>query len=281
MLPGISQEGLWALVRLVTNSMTVTDLKLRKGLNLTNANLNLSNMANGTSLLYIRRYRLKVVDLINVILDWDDARYQPRDVQHWHDLCNAAQDVNDWVYVRYVGQKLIGGTRTCNLLVTASVRIDHQSGYPVEIGPFTVNFKSTPNTSTYLDSLSLEATKKLLQDDESFRVERGPLLPQFCQLQLKLQAMSTYTMCCSSSPIGPVMQTLPYTIWTLYDYDNSQATPSQEKIGSRLFQMVATAVVKDGPEVKLKKQEVEMLMNRVREDCSGCHPNKHHYDDEG
>jgi hypothetical protein len=51
MLPGISQEGLLALVRLVTNSMTVTDLELRKGLNLTNANLNLSNMANGTSLL--------------------------------------------------------------------------------------------------------------------------------------------------------------------------------------------------------------------------------------
>jgi hypothetical protein len=75
-------------------------------------------------------------------------------------------------------------------------------------------------------------------------------------------------MCCSSSAIGPVMQTLPYTIWTLYDYDNSQATPSQEKIGSRLFQMVATAVVKDGPEVKLKKQEVEMLMNRVREDIA-------------
>lgn len=32
--------------------------------------------------------------------------------------------------------------------------------------------------------------------------------------------------------------------------------------------MVATAVVKDGPKAKSKKQEVDLLMNRVREDIA-------------
>ncbi|CAO3669214.1 unnamed protein product [Umbelopsis vinacea] len=177
-----------------------------------------------------------------------------------------------WIAVKSLvddgAKKLVVGTRTCNLPVTSSVRIDHQSDHSVEIGPFMANFQPTPNTSIYLDSLSVEASRKLLQDDECFRMERGPFLPQLRQLRSKFHTMSTYTMCRSSSSIGSVMQTLPYTIWTLHDYDSNQTTPSQEKIGSRLFQMVASAVIKDGSKAKLKKQDVEVLMNCVREDIA-------------
>ncbi|KAF7727540.1 hypothetical protein EC973_007413 [Apophysomyces ossiformis] len=166
------------------------------------------------------------------------------------------------------GQKLKIGTRTCNLLVTSSVRIDNGSGYAPELGPFTRNFRPSEKTKTFLDSASLASGKEMLEDDECRRVDRGRFLFQLRQLRSKFHALSSYTMCRASSTFTPGMEMMPYTVWTLFDYDCGQSISSQEKIGSRLFQVLAASVVKSGRDARLKREEVETLQDSTRAEGS-------------
>jgi hypothetical protein len=62
------------------------------------------------------------------------------------------------------------------------------------------------------------------------------------------------------------MQTMPSSIWTLFDLDTNQITPSQEKLGSKLFQMIAIAVMKFGKAAQLSRTDVEQLQACLKAD---------------
>jgi hypothetical protein len=105
--PDISQEGLWAMVRLATDSLSVPDLDIAKALSLVQASNmdSLQNLTNGNFLLYIRSYRMQVRTLARLLNDWETKGYQPSESQTWFDKCVSAQeDDTQWINIRYVGQ---------------------------------------------------------------------------------------------------------------------------------------------------------------------------------
>ncbi|KAI9591644.1 hypothetical protein BDF19DRAFT_339226, partial [Syncephalis fuscata] len=67
---------------------------------------------------------------------------------------------------------------------------------------------------------------------------------QLRQVRSKFHCPSTYTLCRSSSAATNSVTRRPFTIWTLADYEISRLT--QAKIGSQLFQTIATAVINNG-----------------------------------
>ncbi|ORE00853.1 hypothetical protein BCV72DRAFT_237333 [Rhizopus microsporus var. microsporus] len=141
------------------------------------------------------------------------------------------------------GQKLVIGTRTSNFLVTSSIRLDRQS---VNIGPVTTHFRPTTSTKIFLDCLSIELAKSLLDNTKINRAQSLPSLYQLKQVRSKFDCLSTYTMCRSSSTMASPLKLQPTTIWTLVDQDSNHTTMSQEKVGSLLFRTIALQVIRHG-----------------------------------
>jgi hypothetical protein len=69
--------------------------------------------------------------------------------------------------------------------------------------------------------------------------------------------------------IASQLELQPLTIWTLSDQESSQASISQEKVGSLLFREIATQVIKDGEHAVLKLETLLKLMTRTKEGAVG------------
>lgn len=141
------------------------------------------------------------------------------------------------------GLKLTIGSRTCNFLVTSSLRLDIIS---INLGPSTTHFTPSQNTKLFLDVSSIDACKSKLSSPTLSRSQLMPSLYLLRQVRSKFNHLSTYTMCQSVSTISSQLELQPLTIWTLSDQESNQPSMSQEKIGSLLFREIATQVIKDG-----------------------------------
>ncbi|KAI8639730.1 hypothetical protein BD408DRAFT_434941 [Parasitella parasitica] len=127
------------------------------------------------------------------------------------------------------GKKLIIGTRTCNFLVTSSMRMDVHS---VNLGPSTTHFTPTNKTRLFLDKASLDIVKPMLINETVNKCQQMPILYQLRQSRSKFDRLSTYTKCRASSSFTshPFLQ--PTTIWTLSSQnDSTLINLAQEKLG--------------------------------------------------
>ncbi|CEG83034.1 hypothetical protein RMATCC62417_17012 [Rhizopus microsporus] len=136
------------------------------------------------------------------------------------------------------GQKLILGTRTCNLLVTSSMWLDKES---VNLGLSTTHFAPSKKMHVFIDLESIHSVKSMLSNKRQASAQDMPLLYQMRQLRSKFHLLSTYTKCCASASITSRLELQPSTIWTLSDNDSPQHILSQDKVGSILFHMIAVA----------------------------------------
>lgn len=160
--------------------------------------------------------------------------------------------------------KLVIGTRTGNMLITASARLDVKS---VNIGVSTEHFRATNETSIYLDKRSIHLAQDILDLDwtNCEQVQPGPSLAHLRQVRSKFYATSTYIRSRASLDITSSLHLRPSTIWTAFDHDSQQQTPSQEEIGSRLFQIIATTVFRDHRDAVLAKRDVLQLLTMCKE----------------
>ncbi|KAI8084451.1 uncharacterized protein BX664DRAFT_351255 [Halteromyces radiatus] len=92
------------------------------------------------------------------------------------------------------------------------------------------------------------------------QVQVDSALPHLRQLCSKFNVFSTYLRSHAPSDITSPLNLRPSTIWTAFDHDSPQQTLSQEKIGSRLFQILATAGFQYYQEAVLAKSDVEKFM---------------------
>lgn len=121
------------------------------------------------------------------------------------------------------GKKLIIGTRTCNFLITSSMRLD------VNLGTATAHFTPSTNTRLFLDRATLDIVKSMLGNQTVNERQQMPILYQLRQLRSKFDQLSTYTKgrASSSSTSCPLLQP------TLSPQNGSTSTNlSQEKIGN-------------------------------------------------
>ncbi|KAG0165829.1 hypothetical protein DFQ29_001312 [Apophysomyces sp. BC1021] len=159
------------------------------------------------------------------------------------------------------GQKLVLGTRTCNLLVTSSLRLDKES---VNLGPSTTHFAPSEKTRVFVDLESIHSAKSMLPNKRQTSAQDMPLLYQMRQLRSKFHSLSTYTKCRASASIASRLELQPSTIWTLSDNDSPQHIPSQDKVGSILFRTIAVAVNCHGKDAALSRDEVESVRALVK-----------------
>ncbi|KAI8144678.1 hypothetical protein BJV82DRAFT_605820 [Fennellomyces sp. T-0311] len=80
--------------------------------------------------------------------------------------------------------------------------------------------------------------------------------------------MSTYMRTRANSARTLRLQLRPCTIWTLLDYDSAQQTNCQEKVGSALFQEVATADFMNGSSVALNRESVKKPRGLLAKACA-------------
>ncbi|GAA5799033.1 hypothetical protein HPULCUR_004442 [Helicostylum pulchrum] len=156
------------------------------------------------------------------------------------------------------GKKLIIGTRTCNFLVTSSMRLDVHS---VNLGPSTTHFTPTNKTRLFLDKASLDIVKPMLRNETVNECQQMPILYQLRQLRSKFDRLSTYTKCRASSSFTshPFLQ--PTTIWTFSSQNGSTLINlSQEKIGALIFRTLAIRVCKDGAHASLDRVAVDEIV---------------------
>ncbi|CAO3601382.1 unnamed protein product [Absidia cylindrospora] len=158
--------------------------------------------------------------------------------------------------------KLVVGTRTCNFLVTSSLRLDANS---VNMGPSTTHFapSSAITSRLFLDTSSIQLATALLNDTNTMQSQEMAVLFQLKQVRSKFDCLSTYTLCRSSSTLSSYMELQPATIWTLCENDSQQkkSMRSQEKIASGVFRLIAVEVIKKGKLACLVKEELEDLLS--------------------
>ncbi|KAG1527548.1 hypothetical protein G6F52_001440 [Rhizopus delemar] len=154
------------------------------------------------------------------------------------------------------GDKLVIGTRTCNFLITSSIRLDKQS---VNLGPVTSHFMPTKSTKVFLDIHSIDLAMPLLNDPSVRCSQSMPSLYQLRQVRSKFDYTSTYTMCRASSAVASSLKLQPSSIWTLSDQDSNNAGMSQEKVGSLMFRTIAIQVINDGENAVLQHKDVKRI----------------------
>lgn len=156
------------------------------------------------------------------------------------------------------GSKIKIGTMVSDVLVTASIEIGDST--VVNIGSSSQNFKTTKDTRIYLDTDSLDRSKRLLRDTLCCQLSSFDALAQLKQVRSKFDHISTYTMCRASSSFTNNHLCRPYTIWTLADYDSPQVVESQAKKASKAFQHIGLSVIRSGPQAELDVGQIQQIL---------------------
>lgn len=158
-------------------------------------------------------------------------------------------------------KQLVIGTRSCNVLVTSSMRLDISS---INVGAFTRHFEPSDNTRIFLTIAGLKHAGEALVDKTLNQSQTMPALFQLKQVRSKFHRLSTYGMCRASSSFSRLLQYQPTTIWTLCEQDSNQQTDSAAKLASRVFRVIALEVIKHGPEARLVLKDVKEIVDRVQ-----------------
>ncbi|KAG1458111.1 hypothetical protein G6F46_002123 [Rhizopus delemar] len=172
------------------------------------------------------------------------------------------------------GTKLILGTKTFNGLITSSLRLD-KSNDP-EIGPTTssscleTSVKSF-NTQLFIKESAWHAASESAINENTKVISSYDSLFQLRQLRTRFQHQSTYIRCRSFNEPADDLTTLPYTVFTLADWDND-GDDAEYRLGSQLIQSVALVVIRS-EETKpptLAKQKVSAMRSKLKKDGAVC-----------
>ncbi|KAI9359869.1 hypothetical protein BD770DRAFT_385688 [Pilaira anomala] len=134
----------------------------------------------------------------------------------------------------------------------------------IEMGPNTSNFMPLPDTRIYLNLAQLKPGQKLLEDDEATCINQSYLFYQLRQLRSKFHCLSTYTLCRSFSSITSDISYRTYTIWTLCEYDSPQTLDSQSHRLSKMFQSIASEVIKNGSAARIQVMLLHKLHDTLK-----------------
>lgn len=150
-------------------------------------------------------------------------------------------------------EKLVIGSKSMNVLVVSSIRIDDSKLAP-EVGPSTKNFTPSKNTQIFLATSSIKLANKILDDPSSLTL-CDPVL-NLRQLRSKYLQPSTYALARFFSVFTPDITVQPYTVYTLVNSAASSNTSCM--MGSKVMELIALSVLEGNG--KLKKEEIEQLL---------------------
>ncbi|KAG2200633.1 hypothetical protein INT47_007377 [Mucor saturninus] len=164
------------------------------------------------------------------------------------------------------GQKLTIGTRTCNFLVTSSMRLDINS---CNIGPATSHFRPSDTSRVFLDNSSIQSATNMLNNPNVNECQIMPSLSQLRQVRSKFDCLSMYSKCRASSTLASHPSFQPITIWTLISHNSSTTrTLSQARVASLLFRLIASKVFRSGKAATIKLDEVQDIVLQVKEEST-------------
>lgn len=139
-------------------------------------------------------------------------------------------------------QKLMLGTKTMNVLITPSIRIDCNE--KLIIGPSSSNgFLPSRETRIFIEKTKIEEVQRIIEKKATFNEigSRQVLLypfdefAQLRQLGSKFDKVSTYLCYRFSSRYTNDYRTRPFTIWTLADRSTNRDEDFTNKSVSKLF----------------------------------------------
>lgn len=152
-------------------------------------------------------------------------------------------------------EKLTLGSKTMNLLVISSIRIDDSKLAP-EVGPSTKNFTPSKDTRIFVSTSSIYLANKILKDPDSLKLS-DPLV-HLRQLRSKFHQRSTYSLARCYSVFTQDITVQPYTIYTLVNSTSKNDTCSI--MGSGVMELVGNSFFEENG--MLKKDEIKQLFSK-------------------
>ena len=106
----------------------------------------------------------------------------------------------------------------------------------------------------------------MLEDETATWFDQTYIFYQLRQLRSKFCCQSTYSLCRSFSSTVYDISYRPYTIWTLCEYDSSQKLDWQSHKLSKMFESIASLVIKNGSAARIKVMIFHELHNTLKMD---------------
>ncbi|KAI9499587.1 hypothetical protein BDB00DRAFT_794584 [Zychaea mexicana] len=182
-------------------------------------------------------------------------RYQPLNTTLPHPTTKYP-NVELFIVEKDNSHKLELGTKTMNVLITSSIRIDKNQ--PPAVGPSSANgFSVSKDTIIFIRRSFIKWYGDLRQrgfNDLSIR-ELYPFdeYAQLRQVRSKFHRTTTYLLSRSCSIFANDLCSRPVTIWTLADHNTGTNKDSDAKIASQLFRVVAASVWEQGENAILSR----------------------------
>ncbi|KAG0735426.1 hypothetical protein G6F57_011945 [Rhizopus arrhizus] len=156
------------------------------------------------------------------------------------------------------GKKLVVGSKSMNVLVTSSLRVDII--LPPSVGGITAAFDlpDGKNAGIFLDKDSITKANALARNPSADKIDRHDLLHQLRQVRSSFHLPSTYMLCRSASEFTDDKRSKPFTIYTYADYDGGDYD-SSNKIASQLFQKIGLNIILPDRKSVLNRTHVESL----------------------
>ncbi|KAF8981756.1 hypothetical protein BGZ46_002324 [Entomortierella lignicola] len=157
--------------------------------------------------------------------------------------------------------RLIVGTKSCNILVTSSLRLDVNGEKRNSLGGTTMSFKLSDDRSSrgiriFLDEKSIEQAHILATDREAWTVDLEDQMTSLRQLRSQFDESTTYSLCRASGPFTTSRCRQPFTIFTLATSDRFQSFGKIKTIAT-LFNEIAKEVLGHGINGRLKLKFVQ------------------------
>ncbi|KAF8976142.1 hypothetical protein BGZ46_008501 [Entomortierella lignicola] len=168
------------------------------------------------------------------------------------------------------GLRLMIGTKTCNLLVTSSTRLDDRGNQKASLGGITLSFKlltdnSSSATRIFLDKESVGKALNLASDDKAYTVDTQDRLGSLRQLRSKFDMEDTYVTSRASGPLTQLRAIQPLTVFTL-SWSNKFRDYGRTASVVRIFNEIAKEVLKNKEKGCLNKRYVEDALAKYDND---------------
>ncbi|KAG2207969.1 hypothetical protein INT47_010953 [Mucor saturninus] len=170
-------------------------------------------------------------------------------------------------------KKLVLGTKTMNVLITSSIRLE--SNQSVAVGTSSSNgFIPCRSTRIFIEKYKLQEIQMTTEANtqlDGIRSSHQHLLypfdehAQLRQLRSKFDRLSTYLCYRFSSKFTNDVRTRPYTIWTIADRSRNQDIDSSAVASSKLFKHIATQVWENGAEASLSLNTITSLKRQFKQ----------------
>ncbi|KAI8347413.1 hypothetical protein B0O80DRAFT_214120 [Mortierella sp. GBAus27b] len=175
-----------------------------------------------------------------------------------------------WIKVRRdlatVDNALIIGTRSCDALLTSSIRLD--SEHAASVGGLTMSFQlpsssDSRSTSIFLDAQSVRDAEALMSSTTTSSTGSGEGISELRQVRSHFDEISTFTMCRASGDLARNNLCQPYTIFT-FALSEVIATTKAGAIAD-LFFAIGEAVLSAGSQAQLSREVVSSVLERCQE----------------